>query len=547
MRCLRAVLSLVALEAAQGEVHHQLRGQPIHHPEASLLSTEAKTQVHDKLKKGPKSALDDRGAPMWGGRSFDESAVSGNDWVHLIAPIAVVDNLDPYAPMDRIDGVSAHPSTFGSLPGTPNAPPGKHSDPAPPIPVDFVPKEESRQRTFPLTSPRKGAGSAEGAGGLDDPPGAPQLIPIQHRRLIGKSDRLRPPRGVPVISPILQHATMAVADNYPLMAPEDQLPGNIPEAVAPVDKVPKKIAQYFEQRVDGESRRLEHIRLTKAWNQADGNKDGVVSRSEFNREMMAVQSKTAEEADRLWEKYHTAESKFMTKPEFDRLARTGFDLGTITRGDVSTVLSPHYPATGVWASGAKCPSGTYVTGVQLKIMSPGPVNVVVDDTGVNALKFECSDGSVVKTAEGSDGKWLEWGKCPEGQYIFGFRARGKAPVLGMDNAGITGLEFSCRKRDLSDIKHLNFDSLAGKAVAAETSAHQGGWSNEIMCGPKETVCGAQTNLLDEKGAKDNMGMENIRVYCCNSPIDCTDVCTDAITGIRAVKCRACRHAAGVPK
>jgi len=322
----------------------------------------------------------------------------------------------------------------------------------------------------------------------------------------------------------------------------DGLPNGEVEAVAVADKLPKSMSKFLEQRAAMDQRRLEMQRLNKEWERVESNRDSVVSASEFEAELRGRQGKTKEEVDRLWEKYHQSESKYMTKEEFMRLARTGYDLGTITRGDASNVLTPlNLKGLGYWGSGATCPRGTYVTGARLKVQGPKEAKDSGDESGINAVEFKCASSlnakldSQVSTVEGRDGTWTPWEMCPKGQYLYSLRSRGKAPVPGMDNAGLEGLEFGCRKPDLSEVAKLSFK--------AETVEAKHGWSKELRCEARERICGAQANLV--KDGKDKMGVADIRFYCCNSPIDCTALCEDAVMGTQLAKCRACQHASGI--
>ncbi|CAE7557875.1 unnamed protein product [Symbiodinium pilosum] len=535
------------------------------------------------------------GPPRLFGRSFHDAPVGNGDWVNHKQKIFVIGDMDPTAPMDRLDGEAQHASVTGAKPA---APAGERlpllEDGTPPMAPDWMPSKKIRQRTFPQQPPRGNSGVGEG-GGLDNPAGASPLINMEKRRLIGKPDRLRPKIGPPVVGSLKRELFDDPASNYPLMAPKDRLASGEVEAVATVDRVPAYLSRYLEQRVNLDQRRLAQKRLEEEWERADVNKDGVVSNEEFSLELHDRQGKSADEIERLWQRYHQSEDEFMTKSEFLRLARTGYDLGTISRNDVSTMMTPeNMKGLGYWGSGATCPAGAYVTGVQIKKMKALP-SPSVDDSGVNALKFQCSDGTKVQTAEGPDGEWSNWTQCPTGQAVYSFRSQGRPPRNGLDNAGIAGLEFSCRAYDLSAVSKL---SLANAEAA---------WSEELRCPPGETVCGAQANLVQAltlscmhvsmmhyafeqllkqgsaalllqlhtkakrccmlmQDASDNMGVADLRMYCishfnrctaafssaimalrgCHSPVDCSQICSNAQTGIKLVRTRILETFAGIP-
>lgn len=506
-----------------------------------LQSKESKDAALDNRRKHSflHQKIPGLGEPRWGGTSFDHSPVSGNDWVHLKPDIAVVDNLDPAAPLDRLSGISDHESVSGALPLAPGSSSSAISPPRPPMEPDYVPSDETR--TFPVQQPFDVDGNAKNVGGLASPPGSPQLVPLNRRHLIAKGDRFRPSSGPPLVGTIHQQLTYDPSDDYPLTAPRDRIPDGL-EAVPAIDRVPDKVARFLDQNVEHEERLASEKRLADVWDAADANKDGAVSTGEFQAEVQGKQNKTSEETSRLWKKYHQSESKFMSKSEFLRLARTGFDLGSLTRTDVSSILSPQgMPSLGFWSSGAACPSGTFATAVRLKIMK---FSAVDDNSGINGLKLRCSDQSEVSTIEGPDGSWGPWSSCDGSQSIYGFRSEGKAPVPGADNAGVTGLDFECRSADLSQLSRLSLPSLTGEESSAQ---HKGGWSRKLRCRPREAVCGVQVNLPNQDTTTDKMGVTNVRFHCCDAPIDCTKVCRGATDGVKAMKCRACRNSLGLPR
>lgn len=140
-----------------------------------------------------------RSVPRLFGRSFHDAPVGNADWVNHKPRIFVLGDMDPTAPMDRLDGVAQHASLTGAMPA---APAGERlpllEDGTPPMAPDWMPSKKIRQRTFPQQPPRGNSGVGEG-GGLDNPDGASPLINIDKRRLIAKPDRLRPGKGPPVV------------------------------------------------------------------------------------------------------------------------------------------------------------------------------------------------------------------------------------------------------------------------------------------------------------------------------------------------------------
>merc|ERR1719215_791780 len=119
----------------------------------------------------------------------------------------------------------------------------------------------------------------------------------------------------------------------------------------------------------------------------------------------------------------------------------------------------------------------------------------------------------------------------------------------MDNSALASLELGCRQPDLGKMSRLQFrDSdgpknpflINGKGAMAKG----GGWTKEFMCGPDSAICGAQAHVVRDQGKGDDLGLADLRVYCCNAPVNCTAACGPP-DGEVSVKCQVCHVAAGV--
>lgn len=479
------------------------------------------------------------GGPTWGGRSFSDSIVAFNPWTKVrTAP--VIQNLKPIAPLDRVDQSS---NLFGSITGAaPLAPTDEaHSlGYTPALQSDYVAPDK-----YPHTFPADRHYDSEEE---DNSP----LIPIADRHLIASADKLRP-----------SYAWRS-SGNYPLVAPADRIISSgqkmlgwlgaphetQPWPVGSADYVKEKFARYFEQVHNDEQQRQADAQLREAYNAADRDKDGTVSRDEYDLLLMDGQNKTHEEAERLWGRYHTSKGAGLSRAEFRRLAHDGFDLGAISRSDISSVISlPGAPHKGFWGSGAKCPHDSYVTGAKLKIM---PLAEHQDDTALNAVGLRCSDGTEVNTVEGPNGGWTEWAMCPEGQWVFSARARSHPYKKGQDNTALATLELGCRRPDLGAMARLRFVAEEPKkerknvVTGVGPVAEGGGWTKEFMCGSKAAVCGAQAHVVRDQGAGDDMGLADLRLYCCSVPVDCSEACGPR-RGPGSVQCQVCQIAAGMKK
>mmetsp|Transcript_15767 Transcript_15767/g.47305 ORF Transcript_15767/g.47305 Transcript_15767/m.47305 type:complete len:532 (+) Transcript_15767:182-1777(+) len=483
------------------------------------------------------------GQPRWGGRSFGDSVASNNIWGQS-RPMPMVEDMHPTAPMDRIDKHWSDSFTGAVA----HSPTDERADGYSPFLRVAYQHDIDKPRVFP--------GDGNGYQGYDQPGihGSPQT-PMEERHLYAVGDQVWPGPQTPITAPA----------NEQVSARGTGL--NMP--IAPQDRLPEKFAGYLDQVHGQEARRQENMRLKGMFDRADTNLDGSISKEEFEGELKGVQNKTQEEVESLWGKYHLADAggtgsgegvTGMDLEEFSRLAMTGFDLGGLTGREanefkgVSSVLTlPDAPRLGFWGSGARCPSGSFMTGARLKVM---PLSQTEDNTALNGVELECSSGETSKTIEGGDGSWTDWGKCPEGQRVYGFRARMQSRrSMARDNTGLLDLEFGCRAQDLSSFTKLRYGSDVAKApntvVASGPSAVGGGWTHELMCGPSAAVCGMQANVVrftaqsaSSPQGKDDMGLADLRVYCCAAPVDCSSACGKP-EGTVSIQCRVCRRAAGL--
>jgi hypothetical protein len=434
----------------------------------------------------------------------------------------MVKNLYPTAPFDRVD----KPYTDSLTGAAPMAPTDSmETEWTTDMKPDFVSRFDD-PRFFPAQVPKP---EVDGA----------TITNIDDKELIAYPDRLRP-------GYMAKHFQTSIDANYPNVAPHDRIPDG-PFPVAGPDRVPEDFARFATQVNERELARDEKKHETAIFDRMDQNKDGAVSRDEYVAEVQGRQNKTDEEMERLWQTYHTAPTEEMLRPEVMRMADTGFNLGTILRSDVSSVLEPPSGTPqGFWGSGAVCPVGHYVNAARLKVM---PTGGGADNTGLNRVAFKCTDGTETQTIEGPDGQWGQWAECPDGQRIFSLRARTQAFSERQDNSGVNDLEFACRAPDLSAFSKLRFGTglpppQRGEIQAVGPSAIEGNWSPDMMCGPGDALCGMQANVKRDQGEGDDIGITDIKAYCCTAPIDCTRACGAAGGGPLSVQCRVCHKAKG---
>lgn len=442
--------------------------------------------------------------------------------------IPMASEMNPVAPMDRLDSPPVH-SAIGAVPGEPSNTAGggngiRAGAAMPAYTADYYP-EYRIARNFPEED--AAADQADVRGGMKS------IIPLNEQRVVAKADSIAAGavKGETQIKPV---------------APADRLPAG-QQAVSPKDRVPNNSARHMEQAQDRQAAAADISRLTAFFGKVDANKDGAISPAEFKKELSGHQNKTAEETEGLWNKFHQTDTPFMNKQEFLRLVRTGFDLGTVSRNDLASVMkTPVASGLGFWGNGAVCNGTSFVTAVRLKVMATSNA-ANSDNTGVNALGMRCSDGKELTTIEGADGSWSQWAECPPGQYVFSARTRIHDPLPGMDSAGVTDLEFGCRAQDLSAKTRLRFGEKLAQppknvVIGVGQHAEQGGWTQELSCAPKSTLCGVSANVVRDQGAGDDAGVAGLRFYCCKSAMDCSAVCNSRANGYITPECSACTQA-----
>jgi len=64
---------------------------------------------------------------------------------------------------------------------------------------------------------------------------------------------------------------------------------------------------------------------------------------------------------------------------------------------------------GSWRSVKRCPQNTYIVGFSQRVEGQQGTG---DDTALNALRFKCSDGTIIETEGTPWGTWGSWATCP---------------------------------------------------------------------------------------------------------------------------------------
>jgi len=148
--------------------------------------------------------------------------------------------------------------------------------------------------------------------------------------------------------------------------------------------------------------------------------------------------------------------------------------------------SPSITGWGDWGSMEKCPTGTYVVGMQLKVESRQPG--LHDDTGLNGIRFFCSDLSasepVKGTIQSTVGQWGTWRSeffC--NGVVTGFQLRSETSQADKDDTAANNLRVFC-----SD----------GTTIEGEGTLW-GSWTSEQKCRQRQAVCALQTQVEMAQG------------------------------------------------
>lgn len=493
------------------------------------ISLRGRTKQND-ASKGPSDGGLKILSGHYFGYNFDDNPFAVNPW-KVQKTARMIDNLDPVAPFDRVNR-----NWVGSITGAAPVEPGKKKADVGYTHPDFVP---------PYLHPKPFPNELD-----DGPKDHPIIVPIGDREVVAYEDRLRNPANR--LDPLSM---------YPLVAPADRInPG--PWPVTNIDRVPRMFDKFFDQTVQRNAERMRAKAMTDAFKRVDKDDDQAISPQEYDAELVEHQAKTKKQADALWKQYHVSEAPDMTKHEFFKMAKTGYDLGEsfVNRSDMSGIITPPQTADkGFWGGGAVCPDGKYIKGVQIKVK---PNSDTGDNTALECVKFKCQDDSVIQTAEGPDGAWTGWAECLPGQTVFSVSVRVQPYRLGRDNTGINDLMFKCRSEGHEQKTTLMFGKkvpkeeetgyvfVGGKYIAKnETTvddkqvvigngevAKEGGWSEELTCGTNGALCGAQGRLQNTPGIKDNMGVTDFRFFCCSMPVDCAVPCKEE----GSTDCLACK-------
>lgn len=171
------------------------------------------------------------------------------------------------------------------------------------------------------------------------------------------------------------------------------------------------------------------------------------------------------------------------------------------------VSSPQITNWGDWGPMVDCSSGSYVTGMRLKVE---PDQGDGDDTALNGIELHCTSLARAKH-EGNitslSGTWGNWGnifQCPADFVAIGLQLRSEAkrgPYK--DDTAANNVGMIC-----SDLNRDEVDYIEGDGT------EWGIWTDIRFCPKKTAICGLQTQVEGNQGGRDDTTLNNIKVKCC---------------------------------
>jgi len=201
------------------------------------------------------------------GLNFRDSPFGGsNPWVYQKSA-RVVDDLDPTAPFDRLDG-----NMVRSWSGAAQVAPGQSKASVGYTQPDFVPPY-LHPKIFPKEDePKHNDGI---------------MIPIEDQIVVAHEDRLRNQAHADIPEAIANVIANPLG-MYPLTAPAAKIkPG--PHPMADIDYIPLHYGRFIDQVAQRDAARLDRKKLVEAFKRADTDHDNAVSQSEFDAEVKGHQ------------------------------------------------------------------------------------------------------------------------------------------------------------------------------------------------------------------------------------------------------------------
>ncbi|XP_071518501.1 vitelline membrane outer layer protein 1 homolog [Panulirus ornatus] len=193
---------------------------------------------------------------------------------------------------------------------------------------------------------------------------------------------------------------------------------------------------------------------------------------------------------------------------------------------------------GEWGRIDLCPEGSFAFAFEIKYSGVG----FLDDTSVNAIRLYCEDRSGTLTgytisSEGNYGQWRGMRSCGgTGDLLVGMMAN-VVPDLGTfgDDLGMDNLRMECSNgtvldgingdpsrhkeplitRSMVALGEREVEAVHLKIEKSALARDYGDWGSWARCSPNNRICGHQSRLEPEHVIDDDAGITDVVMFCCN--------------------------------
>ena len=159
---------------------------------------------------------------------------------------------------------------------------------------------------------------------------------------------------------------------------------------------------------------------------------------------------------------------------------------------------------GEWMSLGSCAAGEFAVEMQQRIDRQRPIDwqrIQGDNSGLNAVKMKCTDGTTIDSHKGVFGTWGEWTRCPGRGAFDGFAIKNEGPQWwpAIDATAANAVRMYC----------------GSTRSSPDTDAGRGDWSDQVSCPPGSAICGFKIRLEGDQGpSSDDTAMNDIEMECC---------------------------------
>ncbi|XP_070605818.1 vitelline membrane outer layer protein 1-like [Erythrolamprus reginae] len=169
---------------------------------------------------------------------------------------------------------------------------------------------------------------------------------------------------------------------------------------------------------------------------------------------------------------------------------------TETREFKSMIYVDNGGAWGSWDELEYCNRG-FANGFSLKVEDHQGSG---DDTALNGIRLNCSDGVNIQSAVGPWGKWTEYKYCEQNQYLVSFSMRVEPAQGSGDDTAANNIKFTCSDGEVLKGKGRNW-------------GYYDEWSSRCQS-PSKGICGIRTKVEEEQGSGDDTALNDVQFYCC---------------------------------